>query len=84
MSDTPELLTTKYLRFFDITPHGRKTKIISIGPINDNMTLGLIKWHGAWRKYCFFPSYDVLYDTNCLKDVISFIDQLMSERKEKL
>lgn len=75
-------LTTKYLQFHDITPEGRKTKIISFGSVNDNYCLGLIKWHGAWRKYCFFPSNDCLYDKNCMLDILNYIDLLMDERKK--
>lgn len=31
--------------------------------------LGFIKWHGAWRKYCFFPEQGTLYDPNCLRQI---------------
>jgi len=76
------LLTKKYLRFDEIPNPGKKTQIFTVRHTDNLTLLGEIKWWGAWRKYCFFPAPDCLYDRNCLRDVIDYIDQLMNERKE--
>jgi hypothetical protein len=43
--------------------------------------LGQIRWHGPWRKYAFFAYPNTLFETNCLRDLIAFIDKQMAERK---
>jgi len=43
--------------------------------------LGHIKWYGAWRQYCFFVNYDIVFCSECLADIADFINNLMAERK---
>ena len=31
--------------------------------------LGVIKWYAPWRKYCFFPKPDTLFEQDCLSDI---------------
>ena len=45
-----------------------------------NDDLGMVKWYSPWRQYCFSAGYSV-YNIECLKDIIDFIQQLMNERK---
>lgn len=47
------------------------------------MLLGEIKWHGAFRKYGFFPILETVFDSQCLKEIGEFLDKMMRERKEK-
>jgi hypothetical protein len=44
-------------------------------------TLGMVKWHGAWRCYSFFPESDTLYERKCLMEIAQFLTDLMEERK---
>lgn len=30
--------------------------------------LGEIHWHAPWRRYCFFPYPDMVWDRNCLAE----------------
>lgn len=77
----PEVLKiTEYLNFTKISDTG-KTIIVGIGN-NSGVKLGLIKWMGAWRRYCFFPYEETLYDTKCLAEIIQFIADLMAQRKK--
>jgi len=39
----------------------------------DNVLLGTIRWYGAWRKYCFYPEAETLYEETCLSEVAEFI-----------
>lgn len=40
--------------------------------------LGTIKWHGAFRKYTFWPVQGTGYDPACLRDLARFCeDQTM-------
>lgn len=75
------LKQTKYLNFVQIG-NTTKTKIIGVGN-NSGVKLGMIKWVGAWRKYCFIPFQGMQFDTTCLMDIVEFIDELMNERKNK-
>ncbi len=63
-----------------ITPRfGVVTKEASENGVAD--TLGVIKWHGAWRCYAFFPEPDTLYERKCLSEITQFLIDLMEERK---
>ena len=34
--------------------------------------LGGVKWWTHWRRYCFFPANEMLFDANCLWDIADF------------
>ena len=34
--------------------------------------LGEVKWYAPWRRYCFFPDGDTLYDHICLDQISAF------------
>jgi hypothetical protein len=42
-----------------------------------------IKWHGAWRKYCFFPwkEKETLYDAACLREIADFCEARTKEHR---
>ena len=44
----------KWIYTKEMPNEGRKTKIFSIRAKEDDDFIGLVKWYGAWRKYCFF------------------------------
>jgi len=59
----------------------RKTKIwfcYSKGRLH----LGVVKWWPHWRRYCFFPSQNLLFDQNCLWNIADFIAKRTTEHKE--
>jgi hypothetical protein len=45
--------------------------------------LGDVKWFSAWRRYAFYPGRLTVYEPTCLRDIATFIDGLMAERKTK-
>lgn len=65
-----------YLTFVETQHPAKKTKTFEIAN-----NLGTIKWYAPWRRYCFFPKPEVLFDAKCLQEIISFIDKQMEERK---
>lgn len=72
---------SKYLDFTEATvPKGYKTKRIIVYNKKSYM-LGMIRWKGEWRKYCFFPRIDSVFDSKCLLEIVEFIKKLMDERK---
>ena len=43
---------------------------------------GEIRWHGAFRKYCFYPSNSTLFDWDCLRMVADFCEEKTKEHYE--
>lgn len=69
-----------YLIFGESTSPSGKTKIIDVMSKGGD-TLGVIKWFGQWRKYCFYPEKDTIFDKSCLDEISNHINNLMLERK---
>lgn len=44
--------------------------------------LGVVKWWPAWRRYCFFPCKDTVYDANCMLDIAAFCEKETLIQKE--
>lgn len=57
------------------SPSG-KTQRLSVTSNKGGYTLGVIKWHGRWRQYAFFPQAETLYSRGCLRDIADFIESL--------
>lgn len=60
---------------------GYKTVTVIINNIASGDGLGVIKWHSGWRRYCFYPSAEVVFSVGCLEEIIEYIDILMDARK---
>lgn len=43
--------------------------------------IGTVKWHSPWRRYCFFPDPNTLYDGACLGDIAGFCNKQTNLRK---
>lgn len=52
-----------------------KTKVYEVWSKYSDCSLGLIKWHNAWRNYCFFPdTFDLLvFSDRCLLAIQQFV-----------
>jgi len=77
-----EDLTYKYIHFYLLESKG-KTKVYECRNNRSNSCLGLVKWYGPWRQYCFFPMGETVFNNGCLTDIQEFIKKLMNERKKK-
>ena len=54
---------------------GRKTPIFKLfNKQDERIFLGEVKWNSGWRKYCFYPAEETLYDSICLLELVNFID----------
>lgn len=64
----------KYLNFC-ILPQDAKKKTFTweVRNKDQNALLGVIKWHGAWRKYCFFVDGIFIFEEICMGDIASFL-----------
>lgn len=65
--------------YFTITKHivlKRKTPIYYIFSKLSATCIGTIKWYGAWRKFCFFPENETIWDTKCLLQLQTCLDEI--------
>lgn len=72
----------EYLTIVQTWVEKRKTPIYKIYSVPYNYDLGELKWNSRWRKYCFYPISDTVWDVKCLDDLCDFIDNLMEARKK--
>lgn len=45
--------------------------------------IGTVKWHAPWRRYCYFPEANSLYDGACLQEIAFFCADKTIKRKEE-
>lgn len=59
--------TGPYVHFKPLaTDKAKLTKIWNVQTVQGERIIGIVKWWPAWRRYCFFPLPDMLFDANCL------------------
>lgn len=71
---------TQYMYAEDVTPDGRKTRLIEVRSQRSGDLLGWIKWWGAWRQYVFAPSAGSVFNNGCMDDIQRWIKVLMNDR----
>ena len=64
-----------YFSILEEKLEGRKTPILHICSKLSGNEIGEIKWYGAWRKFCFFPNKDTIWDDKCLTSLNEFLIQ---------
>ncbi len=75
----------KYMTAFPEYIDGRKTPIYEItNQQNEFIKLGYVKYNSRWRKYCFYPDDETVFDDKCLLEMIKFLNYLNNERKRGL
>lgn len=72
----------EWLEFTEIADTG-KTKIWNVNNRKDHSFLGQVKWHGAWRQYCFstLDTQECIWNADCLAELTAFIKKQMWDRK---
>ena len=91
MSERPQ---SKWIRFMEEPRDAkRKTPIFAVltkddadkgdGGFYQGDELGQVRWYSPWRRFTFFVSGagEVLFESQCLRDIAAFCDWLMAERK---
>ena len=68
---------------FGVLPKKGITGRWEITSVLNDAPLGVVKWHAQWRRYCFFPAGDTLFDAGCLEEIQDFIGARMEEREER-
>jgi len=65
----------QYITFLERESTGKTSKWACRNKKSEAV-LGEIKWYGAWRQYCYFPTIQAVYSAGCLNDISDFIEQL--------
>jgi hypothetical protein len=50
------------------------TKVWTVISKEGNHVLGWVKWYSGWRRYCFFPQVNTIFEQDCLRDIADFIE----------
>lgn len=66
---------TKWIYFerTDKPSKDAKTETYNVRSKDGDFLIGVVKWYTAWRKYCFFPANDCVFETDCLTDITFFV-----------
>lgn len=67
----------KYIHFVEV----KKKPKTSVWECRNNSSgdcLGIVKWYGPWRQYCFFPTPidGLVFNAACLKNICHFIAEV--------
>ena len=65
-------IITQYM-VFTLVEKMPRTNVWVVSNKRDNGYLGLIRWYGPWRQYCYMPGLDVVLNRGCLERIIKFI-----------
>ena len=65
----------EYIEFTELLGTGKTKRFLCLNR-RYKEALGEVKWHGAWRQYCYFPTVQAVYSAGCLNDITEFIKQL--------
>lgn len=58
----------------------RRVNVVNKG---SNVVLGVIKWYGPWRQYCFFTT-NAIFNPDCLARIASECSMMTTaHRKER-
>lgn len=72
----------KFVRFELIENNSDGTSTFAIYNNVTGECIGTIQWYDEWRKYCFYPDDGTVWETECLKEVIDYIKELMKYIKD--
>ena len=65
---------------------GKKTWLYSVRKDSSKglgELLGLIKWNGAWRQYCFYPGNQTFWSSSCMQGIIEFCIEITQIQRMK-
>lgn len=63
-----------WIRFDELTPNPA-TKRWAVMPKDDGAQIGRVQWYGPWRKYCFMPMANTVFEQLCLREIAAFCEE---------
>ncbi|MCL4417502.1 MAG: hypothetical protein M1365_12560 [Actinobacteria bacterium] len=72
---------SKYIEFKKASNYPQDSKLQYWYIINKKSgnSIGMIYWYSNWRKYCFEPHPETVWDVGCLLDIVEFLNKLKEE-----
>lgn len=68
--------------YFNVVLIDRKTKTQVYELVSRHgESLGIIKWFGRWRQYCFFPEEETVFSKGCLQDIQTVLNNRNQEHR---
>jgi hypothetical protein len=61
-----------FIRFEPRAPNP-KTKVWAVVS-KDGGEIGAVNWYGPWRKYCFTPNSNTVFEQVCLREIAQFCE----------
>jgi hypothetical protein len=61
---------------------GRKTKVWAVMTLDRTNCLGRVGWFSPWRRYCYFPHPNTVYEEDCLELIAQWCKAKTKEHKE--
>ena len=58
-----------------------KTRVYDVFSESSDKLIGTIKWYAPWRQYCNFIEGSTVWSRGCNRDINTFIQELMDDRK---
>lgn len=71
-----------YIQFVEDTP-AAKTNRWEVVTLPGSTVIGRITWYGPWRKYCFFPRGETVYEQVCLREIADFCETETATHKAR-
>ena len=71
----------KWINIIELDNNSHKTKLFLVTTKENSTPLGHIKWFSTWRKYGFYPLATTVFEADCLRDIMAFLNKLMLEKK---
>jgi len=71
--------SSEYLLFVEFEIEGRKTRVYEVRGRRSDVLLGMVKWYGPWRQFCFYPEATTIFNNGCLSDLTGVITHLNAE-----
>jgi hypothetical protein len=59
-----------------------KTDTWEVWSLDEASHLGQIRWYAPWRKYCFFPAGECVFEQDCLRHVAEFIESETTKHRK--
>lgn len=80
----PIVYKGSYFIIIESKQENKKTNIYYIYTDEDKeILLGRVKWYSPWRKYCFYPEDNIVWDNKCLTELVEYLNKLNYEYKHK-
>lgn len=77
-----------FIQFLEAkVPKGYKTRAWKIAPKDEDDRsgyhwIGGVRWYAPWRKYCFFPQANTVYEQVCLREIADFCESQTAAHKQ--